>query len=127
MRVEDFYPVGLCATSVRVAAHHIEKIATSCRLSLESSGSCDFAWETQFVQSTEHAKQAGMRVGFTCPVTRLIRSYQILVMLRTEVGSMLADDGGENDASLKAVAGAVSVFGNRICFGLELFRSANRG
>src|SRR5580692_2703956 len=57
----------------------------------------------------------------------LIRTYQILVMLRPEVESMLVDDGGENDASLKAVAGAVSVRGNRVCFGLELFCGENRG
>jgi hypothetical protein len=60
-------------------------------------------------------------------VTRINQSCRILVMLRPEVELMLVDDGGENDASLKMVPCSGSVCDNRICFGLELLRSANRG
>ena len=39
---------------------------------------------------------------------------------------MLLDDGGENDVSLKALAGAVSNCLVHLCFCLELFSSENR-
>ena len=53
--------------------------------------------------------------------------YRTLAMLRPAVDSRLVDNGGENGSSLKALAGAVSVCRNRICFGLELLASKNRG
>ena len=72
------------------------------------------------------AKRRDISVVRQFPVIRLTGSYRTLVMLRPTVDSMLVD-GGENGSSLKALAGAVSVCRDRICLGLELFGSENRG